>query len=129
MHPISDSHVLRCTLFATEFPGGVSGSVVLGEVVVKWGVSRSKFGMPPQSPSPSHILRVHSSQIVAVSFSDDNERIYSGDLSGNVVATSTRTLRSLASWKAHNDSLLGLQEWKDSIVTSVCHLALSFTEN
>ena len=56
-------------------------------------------------------------QINAVSFSDDNERIYSGDLSGKVVVTSTRTLRSIAEWQAHKDGILGVREWKDDVIT------------
>ena len=54
-----------------------------------------------------------------VCFSDDNERIYSGDAEGTVVVTSTRSLRAIATWKAHTDGLLGIQEWEDQIITSV----------
>ncbi|KAH8118214.1 WD40 repeat-like protein [Phellopilus nigrolimitatus] len=54
------------------------------------------------APSPSHILRVHASHVNVVSFSADNE---------------PRTLRSIAAWKAHTDSILGVQEWESSIVT------------
>lgn len=71
------------------------------------------------APSPSHILRVHASHVSVVSFSEDNERLYSGDLSGSVVVTSTRTLRSIATWKAHTDGILGVQEWASNIVTCV----------
>lgn len=55
-------------------------------------------------------------------FSDDNERLYSGDAEGNVVVTSTRTLRPVALWKAHEDSVLGVQEWEGGILTSVSWL-------
>lgn len=76
------------------------------------------FSMAQQAPSPSHILRVHSlSQINVVTFSKDNERLYSGDLSGKVVVTSTRTLRSIAEWQSHNDGLLGVQEWGENVIT------------
>lgn len=68
--------------------------------------------MPPPPPSPAHILRSHTQSVSVLAFSDDNERLYSGDASGTVVITSTRTLRSLVSWKAHTDSLLGVQEYK-----------------
>ncbi|KAI0926060.1 hypothetical protein AcV5_008624 [Taiwanofungus camphoratus] len=71
----------------------------------------------PPPPSPTHILRSHTAQVNALHFSDDNERVYSGDATGTVVVTSTRTLRSLAAWKAHTDGLLGVQEWGDSIIT------------
>ena len=70
-------------------------------------------------PVPAHILRLHSSQINDLSFSIDNERLYSADAAGRVVVTSTRTLRALASWQAHKDSVLGAQEWEDKIITSV----------
>ena len=50
-------------------------------------------------------------------FSEDSERLYSSDVSGNVTVTSTRTLRSIASWKAHEDAILGVEEWNDLILT------------
>ncbi|KAI0303688.1 WD40 repeat-like protein [Multifurca ochricompacta] len=71
----------------------------------------------PSAPSPLHIIRSHSSAISALSISNDNERIYSGDISGLVVITSTRSIRSLASWKAHADGLLGVQEWGKQVIT------------
>jgi len=86
------------------------------------------------APSPLHILRSHTSAISALFISADNERIYSGDISGLVVITSTRSFRPLASWKAHTDGLLGLEEWRKQVITSVCDLiivrnalALSYT--
>ncbi|KAK7683445.1 hypothetical protein QCA50_013277 [Cerrena zonata] len=69
------------------------------------------------SPNPIHLLRPHSSRINALWFSEDNERLYSGDTSGMVIITSTRTLRSIASWKAHDEGILGIQEWDDSVLT------------
>ncbi|EJD06942.1 WD40 repeat-like protein [Fomitiporia mediterranea MF3/22] len=69
------------------------------------------------APSPSHILRIHAADVTVVSFSKDNERLYSGDTSGSVFVTSTRTLRPIATWKAHLDGLLGVQEWASNIVT------------
>lgn len=61
-----------------------------------------------------------------LAFSNDNERMYSGDASGIVSITSTRTLRSLIVWPAHTDGLLGVEEWgytqygtMISIITSV----------
>ncbi|KAL5525622.1 hypothetical protein ACEPAG_6958 [Sanghuangporus baumii] len=69
------------------------------------------------APSPSHVLRVHATYVTAVSFSVDNERLYSGDTSGNVVVTSTRTLRPITSWRAHTVGVLGVQEWGMNIVT------------
>ncbi|EJD06963.1 WD40 repeat-like protein [Fomitiporia mediterranea MF3/22] len=69
------------------------------------------------APSPSHILRIHAVDVTVVSFSEDNERLYSGDTSGSVFVTSTRTLRPIATWKAHAEGILSVQEWASSIVT------------
>ncbi|CAA7267117.1 unnamed protein product [Cyclocybe aegerita] len=71
----------------------------------------------PLSPTPLHLFRCHTSPITALAWSDDNERIYSADASGKVVVTSTRTLRAITSWSAHNDSILGVEEWDEQIVT------------
>ena len=73
----------------------------------------------PTAPVPSHILRVHGHLINTVWFSLDNERLYSGDASGQVVITSTRTVRSIASWKAHANALLGIEELDEVLITSV----------
>jgi hypothetical protein len=72
------------------------------------------------APPPLHIIRSHTSAISALFISSDNERIFSGDISGLVVITSTRSLRSMASWKAHTDGLLGIEEWGRRVITSVC---------
>ncbi|EPS95024.1 hypothetical protein FOMPIDRAFT_150161 [Fomitopsis schrenkii] len=71
----------------------------------------------PPPPSPAHILRTHSAAVRVLAFSDDNERLYSGDAEGTVVVTNTRSLRPLAVWKAHTDGLLGIQEWEGQIIT------------
>ncbi|RDB25570.1 ASTRA-associated protein 1 [Hypsizygus marmoreus] len=72
---------------------------------------------PPPPPSPTHILRTHTSPISALSFSPDNERLYSGDSAGHVVVTSTRSLRAITSWNAHTDSVLGVEEWGQRVIT------------
>ncbi|KAH9960925.1 WD-40 repeat-containing protein [Russula dissimulans] len=69
------------------------------------------------APPPLHIIRSHSSAISTLFISGDNERIYSGDISGLVVITSTRSLRPLASWAAHTDGLLGVEEWGKQVIT------------
>ncbi|KAF9048413.1 WD-40 repeat-containing protein [Panaeolus papilionaceus] len=68
-------------------------------------------------PTPSHILRSHTSSISALCWSDDDERIYSGDTSGKVIVTSTRTRRAISIWNAHADLILGVQEWDNIIIT------------
>jgi ASTRA-associated protein 1 len=72
------------------------------------------------APPPLHIIRSHGPAISSLFISSDNERIYSGDISGLVVITSTRSFRPLASWKAHTDGLLGVEEWGKQAITSVC---------
>lgn len=37
--------------------------------------------------------------------------------------TSTRSLRAIASWQAHTDGLLGLEEWQDRIITFAAYCA------
>ena len=74
----------------------------------------------PLPPTPQHILRSHSSPITALSVSGDNERIYSADASGKVVVTSTGSLRAITQWNAHTDSILGVEEWDDHIITYAC---------
>ncbi len=74
---------------------------------------------PPPPSAPKHLIRSHAAAVSVVHISDDNERIYSGDANGNVVITSTRSLRAVASWKAHTDGLLGVQEWEERVITSV----------
>ncbi|TFK98627.1 WD40-repeat-containing domain protein [Pterulicium gracile] len=73
------------------------------------------FHDPP--PLPRHILRHHRHPVSSLHISRDNERIYSADSSGLVAVTSTRTIRPIAKWQAHKDSVLGIQEWGDSIIT------------
>ncbi|KAF9061925.1 WD-40 repeat-containing protein [Rhodocollybia butyracea] len=71
----------------------------------------------PMAPTPTHLLRFHTSSVGALFVSDDNERVYSGDASGHAVITLTRTLRAIASWKAHQDGLLGIEEWGNQLIT------------
>ncbi|KAF4613712.1 hypothetical protein D9613_007781 [Agrocybe pediades] len=72
---------------------------------------------PPPPPTPLHLLRSHAAPVTALSWSDDDERIYSGDASGKVVVTSTQSLRAIAAWMPHTDSILGVEEWDKYIVT------------
>ncbi|KDR76271.1 hypothetical protein GALMADRAFT_247578 [Galerina marginata CBS 339.88] len=72
---------------------------------------------PPPPPTPLHLLRSHASPVSTLAWSDDNERIYSADASGKVVVTSTRSLRAISSWMAHTDSILGVEEWSNLVVT------------
>ncbi|KAI0661582.1 WD-40 repeat-containing protein [Cubamyces menziesii] len=71
----------------------------------------------PPPPTPKHLIRSHAAQVNVLHISNDNQRIYSGDAAGTVVVTSTRTLRALATWTAHADGLLGVQEWEGRVIT------------
>ncbi|TEB34631.1 WD40 repeat-like protein [Coprinellus micaceus] len=72
---------------------------------------------PPPPPAPTHLLRSHSASVSTLWISQDNERIYSGDASGNVVVSSTRSLRTISAWNAHTDSILGVEEFGSSVIT------------
>ncbi|KAL1708003.1 WD40-repeat-containing domain protein [Schizophyllum commune] len=74
--------------------------------------------MPQPTPgAPTHILRAHRAAISALHLSPNNALVYSGDASGWVFVTSTRTLRTIASWQAHTDAILGLEEVGDVLIT------------
>lgn len=69
----------------------------------------------------------------ALAFSANNERLYSGDASGLVTITNTRSLRAIATWNAHTDGLLGIEEWASkhegnpiTFITSVVVCSLVF---
>lgn len=63
------------------------------------------------TPTPHFILRHHSAQINALTFSPSNHLLYSGDADGIVAVTDTKSRRALAVWKAHEDGVLGVEEW------------------
>ncbi|KAI9568290.1 WD40-repeat-containing domain protein [Boletus coccyginus] len=68
-------------------------------------------------PSPAHILRVHRHPVLAVCVSSDSERVYSGDGNGRAIITSTRSLRTIADWRAHREGLLGVEECGEHVIT------------
>ncbi|KAI6154710.1 WD40-repeat-containing domain protein [Pisolithus tinctorius] len=61
-------------------------------------------------PSPIHVLRAHKDPVNTLFCSRDNDRIYSGDTKGRIVISSIRSLRPIADWLAHTDSILGVEE-------------------
>ncbi|KAG9109788.1 ASTRA complex subunit, partial [Ceratobasidium sp. 392] len=74
--------------------------------------------MPSQTPPPPfRVLRAHTVQINTIQFTQDNEYLITGDSSGRVTVTSTQTWRLVADWAAHTDSVLGVQEWEDQVIT------------
>jgi len=82
---------------------------------------------PP--PPPLHVLRTHTNPVTTLFCSGDNERIYSGDAKGRVVLTSTRSFRPTASWLAHTDALLGIEEFPENkqVLTLVPRLLFLLT--
>lgn len=76
---------------------------------------------PP--PQPTYILRGHTAQIHALCFLRQNTRLVTGDADGWVVVWSIATKRPVAVWRAHQGTLLTLQEWDggQGLVTYVDH--------
>ncbi|VDC06814.1 unnamed protein product [Peniophora sp. CBMAI 1063] len=73
--------------------------------------------LSPAPPSPIHLIRYHTSNISALFISTDNERLYSADASGRILCSSTRSLRPIAKWQAHTDSVLGVEEVGERLIT------------
>jgi hypothetical protein len=67
--------------------------------------------MPLPPPDPIHVLRSLLAQASHLSFSPNNERLYAATITGRVIVTSTRTLRPIADWVAHEGGVLTIQEW------------------
>lgn len=70
-----------------------------------------------QPPSPVHILRLHRQPVTAIFISEDNERIFTSDSSGRVIVTSARSMRAISDWQAHTNSILGIEEIENIIIT------------
>ncbi|GJN79229.1 ASTRA complex subunit [Purpureocillium lilacinum] len=74
--------------------------------------------MADAPPSPKAILRGHKAQIHAAAFLRDNERLATGDADGHVVIWDLAIMRPAASWRAHENAILGLQGWgRDKFIT------------
>lgn len=96
-----------------------SGNAIFGDPVRRAGIQphvkkwrvRLDVASPQlaSAPPPLHIIRSHTSAISALFISGDNERIYSGNISGLAVITSTRSCRPL-----------GLEGGEKQVITSVC---------
>ena len=81
--------------------------------------------LPPAQPA--YVLRGHSAQVHALHFSQENLRLFTGDADGWVVSWNLAFKRPVASWKAHEKTVLGLGSWgHDRIITWViwCKLSL-----
>ncbi|PGH02410.1 hypothetical protein AJ79_07642 [Helicocarpus griseus UAMH5409] len=63
--------------------------------------------LPPATPV--YVLRGHSSPIHALRFYANNSRLISADADGWVVVWNMGTKRAVASWKAHESAVLGVE--------------------
>ncbi len=78
---------------------------------------------PPAQPA--YILRGHSAQVHALQFTQDNQRLLTGDADGWLVSWNLAFKRPVASWKGHEKGILGLGSWgQDRIISYVIRLNL-----
>lgn len=72
--------------------------------------------LPPAQPA--FVLRGHSAPIHALHFTTGNARLLTGDADGWVVSWNLASKRPVASWKAHESTILGLGSWcHDRVIT------------
>lgn len=62
-------------------------------------------------PQPQAILRGHAAQVHAACFIRGNERLVTGDAEGFVVVWDLKIMRARAVWRAHQKTILGIEEW------------------
>ncbi|KAJ4385793.1 Astra associated protein 1 Asa1 [Gnomoniopsis smithogilvyi] len=62
-------------------------------------------------PQPKYVLRGHKAQVHAVAFLRANQRLFTGDADGFVVAWDLAIMRPRAVWQAHDNAILGIGEW------------------
>lgn len=76
-----------------------------------------------QPVQPAYILRGHSAPVHALHFTQDNQRLLTGDADGWLVSWNLAFKRPVASWKAHGKAILGLGAWgQDRLISYVKHL-------
>lgn len=72
-------------------------------------------------PQPSAILRGHKAQVHAARFIRSNARLVTGDAEGFVVVWDPTIMRARAVWRAHQKTILGIEEWGPGrLITYVC---------
>lgn len=64
-----------------------------------------------EPPQPQAILRGHAAQVHAARFIRGNERLVTGDAEGFVVVWDLTVMRARAVWRAHQKTILGIEEW------------------
>lgn len=72
---------------------------------------------PP--PAPFHLLRNHSSPISAVHINHTNTLLYAGDQDGYISITDLKARRTVCYWQAHQNGILGVEEWEGGLIRSV----------
>lgn len=75
----------------------------------------SAKNLPPAIPA--FILRGHTASVHSLQFYKKNAFLISGDSEGWIVAWSLTSKRSMACWRAHEGSILGIKEWDSSVIT------------
>ncbi|EFR00221.1 hypothetical protein MGYG_03224 [Nannizzia gypsea CBS 118893] len=81
------------------------------------GSSDSSQKHPPATPI--YVLRGHTSPIHSLNFYGSNSRLISGDADGWVVVWDMTSKRAVASWKAHEGSILGISGVEACLETGV----------
>ncbi|KAF3766885.1 hypothetical protein M406DRAFT_69063 [Cryphonectria parasitica EP155] len=78
----------------------------------------SRDGRGDIPPQPKAILRGHRAQVHAAAFIRSNERLFTGDADGFVVAWDLTIMRPRAVWQAHENAILGIAGWGiDKVIT------------
>lgn len=69
--------------------------------------------MSQSPPQPEYILRGHNAHITALRFSRSNTRLLTADADGWLIVWSLSTKRPVAVWKAHEQTVLGIEDWNE----------------
>ena len=75
----------------------------------------SPGNLPPATPA--YILREHKAPVHALQFIYHNAFLISGDSEGWLIIWSLASKRSVACWRVHDGSILGVKEWNRSVIT------------
>lgn len=79
-------------------------------------VKMSSVGnLPPATPA--FVLRGHAAPVHTLQFYKRNAFLVSGDSEGWIVVWSVTSKRSVACWRAHEGSILGIKAWGNSVIT------------
>lgn len=110
---ISRKYHLRCIIYS---PSGIA-SIMAASDACQQGSPDSGPKYPPATPV--YVLRGHASPIHSLNFYGSNSRLISGDADGWVVVWDLTSKRAVATWKAHEGSILGLTGVEVGLETAV----------